>query len=109
MNPDDAVWILAIGVAAGLSWLPHLVYSWRRYRRPEAFPNPKFAPFRALFVAIMIELAFLSAVASTIIRAWPGTEWLNGPSSVVRIITLALLLSGGLVLWAAWRLERRRA
>lgn len=104
MNSDDGVWLVVVGVAVSVSWLPHLVFSARRWRHERSH-----RAFRGLFVAAMMQMALMGGTTSSILRTWPFIDWLAFPSTIFRVVSLALVLSGGLVLWAAWIHERRRS
>lgn len=107
MNPEDQLWIVGVSAVVFVTYLPNLILSYRRWRQERGY-----RAIRSLFHASMLALFGLAVLTGSLRVAASGPvpelEWILGPSTVIRIASLAVLLIGGLVSWATWIVENRR-
>jgi hypothetical protein len=98
IRDEDALWLAAITTLSFLLYGYHLIrcIGWfRRERHRQAF--------RALFIAIMIELLQLRVIVGSLVRALPYETWLVGLQTVIAPLLTLMWFSGGFVLWWTWR------
>lgn len=101
IRDPDAFWLAAI------TGLVFFVYGYHFYRCVGWFRRVRSrTAFRALFIAIMLQLGFLRIIVGSLVRALPQVHWLVVAQTIVAPLLTLMLLSGGFVLWWTWRQER---
>ena len=106
MTTDDATWLVVVSGLIFVTWLPHLVFSYLRWRHPSRFPHTRFAPLRGLFVAVMLELGILRAMGAGFLALIPSIPWLDDIVLVLTAVLTLMVMSGGLLMAATWLVER---
>lgn len=100
---EDALILGLVTIAVTLTWGYHWIRALRRWRRDRSYPTG-----RAAFVATMLILSGIRIIVGSFVRAFPGIGWLAIVQTAVAPLLTLMLLSGGVILFALWRLEDRQ-
>lgn len=101
LKDPDALWL------AGITLLVSLVYAYHLYRTARKWfvEEHSTRAFRNFFIAIMLQLGFFRIFIGSMVRAFPGEQWLVAAQGVAAPLLSLMLLSGGFVLYWTWRNE----
>lgn len=100
MGVEDALWLAVFSIAIFVVWLDHLYHAIRRYRHDRTVRS-----FRNAFIAVMLQVGLARIAVAALFRLYPN-DVIGWVAAFLSPILTLLLLSGAIVVFWSWRVER---